>query len=332
MLKMNSHYKSNLIKCHKKLESQKNKIIRNTNNIYFHSNHASPSSIKINKLFSKDKDKINLENIKLFSNYNKNLFNNKKKYLNIKNNSFNLKKYNNRNKANTHPFINILNKKELLFKNKLIRDKNKTQIAQINIIGYDIAANNLINKYVYSVIKDNRNNNFYDKNQILNVLRTQTKSNFNNKYKLCFKSPNTKKRNLVQNYFAFIKKDLKKDFGNMSSFTPRCYNNNIIYNTNKKNRIERMCKDSSKTYLSERKIISIPILIKSKNKNKIKEENGNKTKNDKNKNNINKNTKINVSNNLDNNEDFSFYSTKNPIFQTEIKIKKKRILYNSNYL
>ena len=169
MLKMNSHSKKILIKCHKNLESNKNNIIRNTSNIYFHSNHAIPSSIKMNKLNLKDKDKINLENIKLFSNYNKNLFNSKKKCLNMKNNFVNLKKYNNRNKGNIQPLTNILNKNELLFKNKLIRDKNKSQIAQINIIGYDISANNLINKYAYSIIKDNRNNNFFDKNKILNI-------------------------------------------------------------------------------------------------------------------------------------------------------------------
>ena len=320
MLKMNSHNIKNLKK-NIKIENNKNIAIRN--NIYFHSNHISPSSNKINKN-SKDKDKINLENIKLFSSYNKNLFNNKKKCLNIKNNSLILKKYNNRNKGNSQPFINILNNNELLFKNKFIRDKNKSQIAQINIIGYDISANNLINKYAYSIIKDNRNNCFYDKNKILNALKTQTKSNFNNKYRLIFKSPNTKKRNLIQNYFAFIKKDLKKDFGNISSFTPRSYNN-IIYNTNKNNRMEKISKDSSRTYISERKIVSIPILIKSKNKNKEQK----KIKKEKNKININENKNQN-NNNIENCEDFSFYSTKNPIFQTEIKFKKKSILYSND--
>jgi len=319
ILNMNTFYKENLIKSNSKLRNNDKTYLDNYNNNLYET-YISLSTTNVYNFNTKakdkykDKDKINLEKTKLFSKFDKLYSKNKtnKEYINFNYNSFNFKKYNNI-KEKLHPIINEFNNNnEFIFKNKFIRDKNKNKKIniQINIIGHEVSMNNILkskkNKNTYHIIKDNinnNNNNINNKNKILNVLRIQTKSNFNNKYKLIFKSSNKKNRNLIQNYFSLIKKELRKDFESLSS-------EKIKNNTKKKvirNRVE-LFNNISKTKI---KPIPIPIVLNSDNKKK-----------DIVINNI-KNKSFNKSNyNNENNDLFSFYSTRNPIFQTELSNKK----------
>ena len=77
--------------------------------------------------------------------------------------------------------------------------------------------NNKFFENKYQVIKDDENDTIHNKNKILHIIRTQTKSNFNNKYRLMFKSSNMKKRNLIQNYFSLLKQDIKFDYEPINS-------------------------------------------------------------------------------------------------------------------
>ena len=200
-----------------------------------------------------DKDKINLENINYLD---KVIFN--KKTSQTQSNSFH-SKFNNSYIKNVYNPL-IINKNNI-FANKLIRNFNKKEI-QINIFQQEISmkklltANNYKNLDIkYEVIKDEKNDTINNKNKILNIIRTQTKSNFNNKYRVKFKSSNKKKRNLIQNYFSLIKKDLKYNY------EPNNLTNRKLYITKKSNFAELSYR------LSQKKKISKDILNKLNNNN-----------------------------------------------------------------
>ena len=149
-----------------------------------------------------DKDKINLENISYLE---KDIFN--KNASKTQSNSLYSKFNNSYIKKLCNP---LLKNKNYIFGNKLIRNYNKKDI-QINIFEQEISMKNLLkeqnNKFLdnkYEVIKDEKDDTINNKNKILNIIRIQTKSNFNNKYRVMFKSSNKKKRNLIQNYFSLI--------------------------------------------------------------------------------------------------------------------------------
>ena len=157
-----------------------------------------------------DKDKINLENISYLE---KDIFN--KNASKTQSNSHYSKFNNSYIKKLCNPLVK---NKNYVFGNKFIRNFNKKDI-QINIFEQEISMKNLLkeqnNKFLdnkYEVIKDEKDDTINNKNKILNIIRIQTKSNFNNKYRVMFKSSNKKKRNLIQNYFSLIKKDLKYNY------------------------------------------------------------------------------------------------------------------------
>ena len=167
------------------------------------------SNINYNNIES-DKDKINFENINYLE---KDTFS--KKVSKTQYNSLYSKFNNSYIKNICNP---ILKNKNNIFRNKLIRNFNKKEI-QINIFEHEISMKNIFkeqnNKFFddkYEVVKDEKSDTLNNKSKILNIIRTQTKSNFNNKYRVMFKSANKKKRNLIQNYFSLIKKDLKYNY------------------------------------------------------------------------------------------------------------------------
>ena len=283
---------------------------------------------KINKACQKDKDKdkMNIENSNLFSYFHKSnykYFSDKRKYKSIPN-----KKITNcyKSKDFLEQSINSLSNNELLFKNKFIRDNNKNQYIQINSIGPEITINNLLKakdniyKSKYQIIKDNNYSDRFDKNKILKILKFQTQSNFNNKYKLIFKSSDINKRNSIRKYFSLIKKNLKEEFKTVETPTKNLYQKKGI-NINKD--ISLFKKNINKTHTPRYKLKSnkllrtIPVIINSKIKENINGEKDMKYKNI-----------INSSKNDYNEiyETISFYSTKNPIFQTETNLKKKELL------
>lgn len=292
-----------------------NKGIQNDNyikeNKKINRSYITPSFSNINKILKKDKDKMNLENINLFSYLDKNSYK-KKVYNNLKTNNVKRKEY-------YHPYFNLFENNDLFFKNKLIRQRNKNQDIQINIIRHEVPINNSLkiknyehNDNDYYIIKDSKDNDEYDKDKIRNIIEIQTKSNFNNKYKLMFKSSNIKKRNTISNYFSLIKRNLKKNFKTVN--LPKT---NIIMN--QENSVNKKVFENINNISvpkSKRKIISIPILINSKLRKKINKEKSEKYK-------FHNSTKFD----LEINDTFCFYSTKNPLFQTEINYKSK---YNSN--
>jgi hypothetical protein len=200
-----------------------------------------------------DKDKINLENINYLEN---DIFN--KKASQTQSNSFHLQFNNSYIKNVYNP---LLINKNNIFANKLIRNFNKKEI-QINIFQQEISMKKLLtannNKNLdnkYEVIKDEKDDTINNKNKILNIIRIQTKSNFNNKYRVMFKSSNKKKRNLIQNYFSLIKKDLK-------------YNYEPINLTSRKLCINKIDNFPELSYrLSQKKKISKDILKKINNIN-----------------------------------------------------------------
>jgi hypothetical protein len=216
-----------------------------------------------------DKDKINLENMDYIE---KKIFN--KKYLLEPNNTFISSKHNISNKKIHYPLI--INK-DNLFRNKLIRNFNKIKDIHISIFDQEISMKNLLKttkknnlmENKYQVIQDDRNNTINNKNKILNIIRTQTKSNFNNKYKLMFKSANKKKRNVIQNYFSLIKRDVKNDNEPINSTDRKIYvfrNNNfpeLSFRTNHKKKIKKDTLNNinnSQITDKKRKLIFIPIL------------------------------------------------------------------------
>ena len=292
---------------------------------------------RINNIFQKDKDKdkMNIENSNLFSYFHKpnyRYFIDQKKYKSIPNKKIN--KFS-KSKDFLEQSINSFNNTELLFKNKFIRDNNKNQFIQINSIGPEIPINNILKainndyKSKYQIIKDNNYSDRLDKNKILNILKTQTQSNFNNKYKLIFKSSDINKRNSIRKYFSLIKKNLKEEFKTVETPTENIYQKNEI-NINKdisllKKNINKLSIKPTHTshykFKSKQILRTIPIIINSKFKERINGEKDMKYK-----------KIINTSKN-DNNEIYetiSFYSTKNPKFQTETNLKKKIYYYNNS--
>ena len=214
------------------------------------------------------KDKINFEKLNEFE---KKIFN--RKSLITQNYTFISSKNNISRKKINYPLI--MNK-DNLFRNKLIRNFNKMKDIHISIFEQEISMKNLLkttkkNKFMenkYQVIQDERNNTIYDKNKIMNIIRTQTKSNFNNKYRLMFKSSNKKKRNVIQNYFSLIKKDLKNDHEPINSTDRKIYifrNNNFPELSFRKNHREKINKDLlnniNRSQISDRKkkVIFVPI-------------------------------------------------------------------------
>ena len=231
------------------------------------------SELSLSNLLTKnddqDKDKINFENL---NEIEKKIFN--RKSLITQNNTFISSKHNIPSKKIDYPLI--MNK-DNLFRNKLIRNFNKIKNIHISIFEQEISMKNLLkttkkNKFMenkYQVIQDERNNTIYDKNKILNIIRTQTKSNFNNKYRLMFKSSNKKKRNVIQNYFSLIKRDLKNDKEPINSTDRKIYvfrNNNfpeLSFRTNHKKKIKKDTLNNinnSQITDKKRKLIFIPIL------------------------------------------------------------------------
>ena len=231
------------------------------------------SELSLSNLLTKnddqDKDKINFENL---NEIEKKIFN--RKSLITQNNTFISSKHNIPSKKIDYPLI--MNK-DNLFRNKLIRNFNKIKNIHISIFEQEISMKNLLkttkkNKFMenkYQVIQDDRNNTINNKNKILNIIRTQTKSNFNNKYKLMFKSANKKKRNVIQNYFSLIKRDLKNDNGPINSADRKIYvfrNNNfpeLSFRTNHKKKIKKDTLNNinnSQITDKKRKLIFIPIL------------------------------------------------------------------------
>ena len=213
-----------------------------------------------------DKDKINLENINYFE---KNIFN--KKSLQTQNNSF-IKFHNVTDKNINHPLSISKN----LFANKLIRNFNKINDIQINIFDQEISMKNLLttkrNKFFdnkYQVINADKNDTIHNKNKILHIIRTQTKSNFNNKYKLMFKSSNIKKRNLIQNYFSLLKQDIIKfDYEPINSTSRKLYFSkndklpDISYRLKQKKKINKdILNNINYSHISKRKrkLVFIPI-------------------------------------------------------------------------
>jgi hypothetical protein len=245
------------------------------------------SELSLSNLLTKnddqDKDKINFENL---NEIEKKIFN--RKSLITQNNTFISSKHNIPSKKIDYPLI--MNK-DNLFRNKLIRNFNKIKNIHISIFEQEISMKNLLkttkkNKFMenkYQVIQDERNNTIYDKNKILNIIRTQTKSNFNNKYRLMFKSSNKKKRNVIQNYFSLIKRDLKNDNEPINSTDRKIYifrNNNFPELSFRKSHKERINKDLlnniNRSQISDRKkkVIFVPIFnhnIKEKEYSKEKE-------------------------------------------------------------
>ena len=190
-----------------------------------------------------DKDKINLENISYLE---KDIFN--KNASKTQSNSLYSKFNNSYIKKLCNP---LLKNKNYIFGNKLIRNFNKKDI-QINIFEQEISMKNLLkeqnNKFLdnkYEVIKDEKDDTINNKNKILNIIRIQTKSNFNNKYRVMFKSSNKKKRNLIKNYFSLIKKDLKYNYEPINLTSRKlCINRNdnfpeISYRLSQKKKISK---------------------------------------------------------------------------------------------
>ena len=214
-----------------------------------------------------DKDKLNLENINYLE---KDIF--KTKVSKTQCNSFNSKFNNSYIKNICNP---ILKNKNNIFGNKLIRNFNKKEI-HINIFEHEISMknifktkNNIFFDNKYEVVKDEKSDTINNKSKILNIIRTQTKSNFNNKYRVMFKSANKKKRNLIQNYFSLIKKDLKYNYEPTNLTSRKLYiNNNINF-------------PELSYRLSQKKKISKDILNKLINKNNNLSQISNKQKNKK---------------------------------------------------
>ena len=255
-------FKEEILKCNK--NQQKNELslsnINQNNNVL-------------------DKDKINLENINYLE---KSIFN--KKSLKTKDNYLNSQFLNVSHRNILHPLPKNINN---LFANKLIRNFNKMNDIQINIYDQEISMKNLLttknNKFFenkYQVIKDDKNDTIHNKNKILHIIRTQTKSNFNNKYRLMFKSSNMKKRNLIQNYFSLLKQDIKFDYEPINSTSRKLHLSKngkfpeLEYKQKQKKKISKdLLNNINHSHISKRKkkMIFIPILnFKTKEDSKIK--------------------------------------------------------------
>ena len=217
-----------------------------------------------------DKDKISLE----YLNYiDRDIFN--KKFLRTQSGSF-FSKFPNvpKKEINRRLLIN----KDNLFANKLIRNYNKIKEIQISIFEQEISTKSLLTtkknnilENKYQIIQDDKNdvNPNNSKSKILKIIRTQTRSNFNNKYRLMFKSSNKKKRNDIQNYFSLIKKDMKFDYEPIIATNRKVYTfkeNNIPEFSFKKKEKIKINRDIfrknnfSNLINNKKKLIFIPIL------------------------------------------------------------------------
>ena len=259
-----SNKKYVLININKFRRLKKDKL--KSNNSLNQRNKYSISSI-INNNIEIDRDKLNLENI----NYLEKDFMNKK--IMKAGNSISV----NHNFSNKEIYNPLIINQDSLFGNQLIRNYNKIRNIQINIFEQEISMKKLLKKKKnsfseekYEVIKDDKSSTKYNKSKILNIIRTQTKSNFNNKYKLMFKSCNKKKRNFIQNYFSLIKKDLKDDYEKMNSTSRKIYSkknkmqfNDTIFKTREKKTINKDFLNyinNSIIKKEKKKILFIPIL------------------------------------------------------------------------
>ena len=217
-----------------------------------------------------DKDKISLE----YLNYiDRDIFN--KKFLRTQSGSF-FSKFSNIPKKEI--YWRLLINKDNLFANKLIRNSNKIKEIQISIFEQEISTKSLLTtkknnilENKYQIIQDDKNdvNPNNSKSKILKIIRTQTRSNFNNKYRLMFKSSNKKKRNDIQNYFSLIKKDMKFDYEPIIATNRKVYTfkeNNIPEFSFKKKEKIKINRDIfrknnfSNLINNKKKLIFIPIL------------------------------------------------------------------------
>ena len=171
-----SNKKYVLININKFRRLKKDKL--KSNNSLNQRNKYSISSI-INNNIEIDRDKLNLENI----NYLEKDFMNKK--IMKAGNSISV----NHNFSNKEIYNPLIINQDSLFGNQLIRNYNKIRNIQINIFEQEISMKKLLKKKKnsfseekYEVIKDDKSSTKYNKSKILNIIRTQTKSNFNNKY------------------------------------------------------------------------------------------------------------------------------------------------------
>ena len=172
-----------------------------------------------------NKNKVSLNNINILSFYDKK-FPQVNNPIKIKHNEFiPIRKY-----LLTTENSNLINNKNIfcnlekltnnhcksLFENKYIREcSQKLIFNQVNITDYNLNYISRFGKRNSSFLKnknsviidDSKINNFCnEKNIILNVMETQSQSNFNNKYKIIYKSADSKKRENIQKYFSNIKK------------------------------------------------------------------------------------------------------------------------------
>ena len=124
-----------------------------------------------------------------------------------------------------------------LFSNNLLRNRH-----ELNIDSYSfqplIVRNNVISF-------NNKNNNLiaFDDKEIINFFKNQTKSNFNNKYNIIFKTKNDKKKEQIKNCFNKIKNgicinEIKLDFNN--NFTNRNKKSFLIKNNQKFNSCDNL--------------------------------------------------------------------------------------------
>ena len=232
-----------------------------------------------------DKDKINVEYINLFSYYHKKNTTelNARKHKNYINKLLN---------DNKNRFVNTekTNIKDChnLFNNKYIRDCNK-QVPVNHIFITDYNNSFLVTKkncFSFEkrkkVVDDSKVNNISkEKKILLKELNFQDKSNFNNKFRLLYKSPNLKKREQVKKYFSLIKKmknldlfgkklinkrkSLYNDKGNIhaKSLFLSCYKDKNYQDFNRTKKISE----------NKKKKLYIPILSKTYTDNNISTEN-----------------------------------------------------------
>ena len=228
----------------------------------------SPTFLKIQNEKNKkipDKDKMTLNNINLFTYHNKkfphfynpvklkhNEINSIRKFLTTTDNS-NLSNNENNEKLSYSLEKLASNYCKNLFKNKYIREcSQRLLFNQVNITDYNLTCNlsnfgtrnkNYKKNKNSIIIDDSKINNFYnEKNIILNVMETQSKSNFNNKYKIIYRSANSKKRESIQKYFSNIKKknNLNLSNQNMKNIKLSINIKNLIINQkfNRRNTID----------------------------------------------------------------------------------------------
>ena len=148
---------------------------------------------------------IKLKNkVNQYSQYNLTNDKNKIKKNNIQNN--NNTSLLNKDKDNKN---NKQNQADLIFENPVLYNyyyKNNTRANN-----YYISLNKIYNPYKsnYKIVKNKKN--------IIRAFSSQTKNNFNNKYKIIYSNPDVQKRNYVLQCFDSIRKNKTKNINNKNS-------------------------------------------------------------------------------------------------------------------